>query len=106
MGLGSVGCEILGFLAELVLDLGSVELVEERPVKEPLEFERLNHLVGLDRNEVKPFDGDADRGNVNAPPGERAAWFDNPASGGLNVLTDGAPRRGPIYLGSKCWTKE
>ena len=49
IGRGSVGCEILCFRPEeLVLDLGSLEFVEFRPAFS--ELERLNHLVGLDRN--------------------------------------------------------
>ena len=47
MGRGSVGWEIFGFLAELVLGRGSFELVEERPGSAPLETDRVNHFVGL-----------------------------------------------------------
>ena len=39
MGRGSVGCEILGFLAELVLGLGSMELIEVRAGMAPPEFD-------------------------------------------------------------------
>ena len=88
-----MGCDIFGFLPELVLDLGSVELMDARPGIEPLEFERLNHFAGLVRNDAKPFDGDAERGKLREPPGERAPWVCGPASFGLSVLIDGGPRR-------------
>ena len=78
-----------------MLGLGSEER-DGRPGKDPLELERLNHLVGLLRNEVKPLDGDAERGKLSEPPGERAPCDCSPASGGLNVLIDGAPRRGAM----------
>lgn len=91
-----MGCDILGFLPELVLDRGSVELMDVRPGSDPLEFERLNHFVGLDRNDVKPFEGDAERGKLREPPGERAPCACGPASGGLNVLIDGVVRRGAM----------
>ena len=71
MGLGSVGCDILSCLPELMLGLGSEEM-DGRPDKDPLELERLNHLVGLLRKEVKPFDGEVERGKLSEPPGERA----------------------------------
>lgn len=77
-----------------MLDRGSTELIDERPGSELLEFERLNHFVGLDRKDVNPFEGDAERGKLSEPPGERAPCAGSPASGGLNVLTDGAARRG------------
>ena len=99
MGLGSVGCDILGFRPELVLALGSTELIDERPGREPLELERLNHLVGLERKDVKPFEGEAERGKLSEPPGERAPCVGSPASGGLNVLTDGTARRGAMNGG-------
>ena len=51
IGRGSVGWDILGFLPdELVLGLGSMELVEDRPATLPVELERLNHFVGFERN--------------------------------------------------------
>lgn len=99
MGLGSVGCEILGLRPELVLDRGSTELIDARPGSDPLEFERLNHLVGLDRKDVNPFEGDAERGKLSEPLGERAPCVGSPASGGLNVLTDGTARRGAMNGG-------
>jgi hypothetical protein len=47
IGLGSVGCEILCFLADELLALGSVELPELDFGEETL---RPNHLEGLERN--------------------------------------------------------
>ena len=74
MGLGSVGCDIFGF-RELVLARGSDELMEVRPPgSDPLELERLNHLVGFERKDAKPFEGEAERGKLSEPPGERAPW--------------------------------
>lgn len=91
MGRGSVGCDIFGFLPlELVLDLGSIELMDERPDTLLLEADRLNHLAGLVRNCEKPEEGDAERGKLRKPGGD---WDGAFASGGLNVLIDGAPRR-------------
>lgn len=54
-----------------MLGLGSEELIDERPDNEPLEFERLNHFVGFERNAVKPLDGEVERGKASVPPGER-----------------------------------
>lgn len=82
----------MGFLpVELVLDLGSLELIDARPALP--ELERLNHFVGLERNCVKPLEGEAERGEVpgDAPPGPGTT-----TSGGLNELADGAPRRGAM----------
>ena len=62
IGLGSVGCEILCLRVELVLDRGSIELMDARPT--PPEFERLNHLVGLVNSCVKPLEGEAERGRL------------------------------------------
>lgn len=95
MGRGSVGWDILGFLpVELVLDLGSVELIEERPAL--AEFERLNHFVGLERNWVNPFEGEMDRGEVpgDAPPPEPGKTI----SGGLRELEVEPPRCGPMAV--------
>lgn len=82
----------MGFLPdELVLGLGSIELVEDLPATFPVELERLNHFVGLDKNWVKPEDGEAERGKLRKPvEGEVEG---TPMSGGLNELEDGAPRR-------------
>ena len=95
IGRGSVGCEILCFRPEeLVLDLGSLELVELRPAFS--EVERLNHFVGLERNCVIPLEGETEREGgpeVLAPVG-------NAISGGLSEFDD-APRRGAMVVGHK-----
>jgi hypothetical protein len=46
IGLGSVGRDILGLLAEFVLLRGSEELLDDLGLVEL----RLNHLEGLERN--------------------------------------------------------
>ena len=98
MGRGSVGCEILGFLAELELERGSFELIDVRPGIAPLEFDLLNHFVGFVKNCVKPVDGDADRGIPPVlEPGERGP-DGRPVSGGLSVSNEGAPLRGGIAV--------
>lgn len=76
-----------------MLERGSIELMDERPDTFPLDAERLNHLVGFVRNCEKPVEGDAERGKLRKPGGD---WDGAPISGGLNVLTDGAPRRRAI----------
>lgn len=58
IGLGSVGLDILCFLPELVLVLGSAATGE---VFEP-EGVLVNHLWGLLKNCVKLDDGDVERG--------------------------------------------
>ena len=68
MGRGSVGCDILCLRVELVLERGSLALIDERPP--PPEFERLNHFVGLVKSWVKPPDGDEDRGVLRKLAGE------------------------------------
>ncbi|GBE80833.1 hypothetical protein SCP_0305530 [Sparassis crispa] len=71
MGRGSVGWDILGFLpTELVLDLGSLELMDER---EPLPgVERWNHFVGRERNDAKLPEGETERDEGDGvPPGDR-----------------------------------
>ena len=55
MGLVSVGREILCFLDELVLDLGSVGAAVALDAEAPRE----NHLEGFGRNWVVPEDGKA-----------------------------------------------
>ena len=85
----------MGFLPdELVLGLGSMELVEDRPATLPVELERLNHFVGFERNWVKPEEGEAERGKLRKP--DEGEVDGPPESGGLNVLEDGAPRRRAI----------
>ena len=80
-----MGWDIFGFLPdELVLGRGSIELVEDRPATFPVELERLNHFVGLERNWVIPDDGDAERGKLRKPVEEEAEG--TPESGGLNEL--------------------
>lgn len=53
--------------------------------------------MGFVKNCVKPVDGDAARAKLVAL-GERAPGGGTPASGGLNVLIDGAPLRGGIVM--------
>lgn len=88
----------MGFLpVELVLDLGSVELIEARP--EFAELDRLNHFVGLDRNCVKPPEGETDRGEV---PGDVPPVPGKATSGGLSELEVEPPRRGGMsWLGRR-----
>lgn len=93
IGRGSVGWEILGFLAKLELGRGSFELMEVRPGTAPLEADRVNHFVGLNSWE-KPVDGEAERGIEE--PGERDPACGAPVSGGLRVLMDGVPRFGDM----------
>jgi len=93
IGRGSVGLEILGFLPELVLLLF---VYSELPVDGRV-FEEflLNHLAGFERNWVKPEDGELARGKErNAGEGADEEWVK--ISWGLNVLADGAPRRGAM----------
>ena len=52
--------------AELVLDRGSVELVDERPAMLPPDADLLNHFVGFERKPVKP-EGEAERGKLRKP---------------------------------------
>ena len=65
-----MGWEILGFLPtpELVLGLGSFELMELRPGILPLELDRWNHCLGL-KSWEKPVEGETERGR--AELGER-----------------------------------
>lgn len=61
MGRGSVGRDILCFLAEELLVLGSVATP---PLSLGFELLRVNHLVGRVKNWVKPpDDGELARGN-------------------------------------------
>lgn len=83
--------------AELVLDRGSIELVDERPPVLPPEADLLNHFVGLDRKPVNPVEGEVERGKLREP----GAWLGEsvlPDSEGLKVLDDGAPRRGGAMI--------
>ena len=79
IGRGSVGCDILCLRVELVLERGSLELMDERPW--PPEFVRLNHLFV---KSVKPFEGDAERGVLRKLAGDEGEGV--VASGGLRVL--------------------
>ena len=60
MGLGSVGREILCFLDEPVLDLGSVDAAAALDA----EALRENHLEGFERKCVMPEDGEGARGET------------------------------------------
>jgi hypothetical protein len=99
IGLGSVGLEIFSFLPELVLLLGS-----ELAGVLGLEEFRLNHFEGLERNWVKPEEGEVERGNERNA-GEGADEECVKGSWGLNVLADGAPRRGAMLCGWMLWGK-
>ena len=90
MGRGSVGCDILCLRDELVLERGSLELMDDLPT--PPELERLNHFVGLVKSWVKPPDGDEDRGVLRKLAGEDGEGV--VVGGGLRVLE--AVRRGAM----------
>ena len=84
IGRGSVGCEILCLRVELVLERGSLELMDERPP--PLEVELLNHFVGFVKIWVKapPPEGEVERGVPRKLPGDEGEGV--VASGGLRLL--------------------
>ncbi len=95
IGRGSVGCDILCLRVELelVLERGSLELIDVRPC--PPELERLNHLFV---NAVKLLEGDAERGVLRKLAGEEGDGV--VASGGLRVLDTllrGAIARAMVY---------
>jgi hypothetical protein len=92
-----VGREILCFLPELPLDLGSAItlLFGNLDVDTLLE----NHFAGFVRNWVKP-DGEFER----VMPGDDAEGIRR--SWGLNALDDGAPRRGAMDLSKLICTNE
>lgn len=82
IGRGSVGCEILCLRPELVLERGSLELMEDLPC--PPELDRLNHFVGLVKSCVKPLEGDEERGVPRKPAGDDGEGV--VAAGGLSVF--------------------
>ena len=84
MGLGSVGCEILCFLAELMLGLGGS--APGKLCAFVADTLRENHFDGFVRNWVKP-DGDGERGKF------AVGCEDDPESRGLNVAAYAPPRR-------------
>ncbi|KAH9843020.1 uncharacterized protein C8Q71DRAFT_720402 [Rhodofomes roseus] len=69
--------------SELVLDLGSLELIEERDALS--DVTRLKQFVGLERNCVSPFKGKTEHGNV---PGDAEPVPGKTISGGLRELED------------------
>lgn len=76
-----------------MLALGSLTLVEGRPLSEVARF---NHFVGLERNWVILFEGETERGEgayVLAPVGKTT-------SGGLSEFDD-APRRGCMVVSER-----
>lgn len=79
-----------------MLDRGSLELMDDRPLPAPLppEAERLNQRVGFARNCVKPPDGETERVEL-TEPGDEPPEAAGTRSGGLSELED-APRRGGI----------
>ena len=82
IGRGSVGCEILCLRVELVLERGSLELMDDRPW--PLEVERLNHFEGFEKICVMPPEGDEDREVLRKLAGEEGEGV--VVAGGLRVL--------------------